>query len=109
MLHSFKISSYLLLLCFLFNSCKKNEETIIPEPVRIVIKPDEVYLKREIQFLGARLSTEIQNLPVGDSDEINWTVENTRIASLTQNPETKEAALVEARAIIKENKINTLN
>ncbi|WP_411973171.1 S8 family peptidase [Sphingobacterium sp. Lzh-3] len=93
MLHSFKISSYLLLLCFLFNSCKKNEETIIPEPVRIVIKPDEVYLKREIQFLGARLSTEIQNLPVGDSDEINWTVENTRIASLTQNPETKEASV----------------
>lgn len=93
MLHSFKISSYLLLLCFLFNSCKKNEETIIPKPVRIVIKPDEVYLKREIQFLGARLSTEIQNLPVGDSDEINWTVENTRIASLTQNPETKEASV----------------
>ncbi|WP_286898293.1 MULTISPECIES: S8 family peptidase [Sphingobacterium] len=93
MLHSFKISSYLLLLCFLFNSCKKNEETVIPEPVRIVIKPDEVYLKREIQFLGARLSTEIQNLPVGDSDEINWTVENTRIASLTQNPETKEASV----------------
>ncbi|WP_336833595.1 S8 family peptidase [Sphingobacterium siyangense] len=93
MLHSFKISSYLLLLCFLFNSCKKNEETVIPEPVKIVIKPDEVYLKREIQFLGARLSTEIQNLPVGDSDEINWTVENTRIASLTQNPETKEASV----------------
>lgn len=93
MLHSFKISLYLLLLCFLFNSCKKNEETVIPEPVRIVIKPDEVYLKREIQFLGARLSTEIQNLPVGDSDEINWTVENTRIASLTQNPETKEASV----------------
>jgi hypothetical protein len=93
MLHSFKISSYLLLLCFLFNSCKKNEETIIPEPVKIVIKPDEVYLKREIQFLGARLSTEIQNLPVGESDEINWTVENTRIASLTQNPETKEASV----------------
>lgn len=93
MLHSFKISSYLLLLCFLFNSCKKNEETVIPEPVKIVIKPDEVYLKREIQFLGARLSAEIQNLPVGDSDEINWTVENTRIASLTQNPETKEASV----------------
>ncbi|MBB1644993.1 S8 family serine peptidase [Sphingobacterium sp. UME9] len=72
---------------------QKNEETVIPEPVKIVIKPDEVYLKREIQFLGARLSTEIQNLPVGESDEINWTVENTRIASLTQNPETKEASV----------------
>lgn len=93
MLHSFKISLYFLLLCFLFNSCKKNEETVIPEPIKIVIKPDEVYLKREVQFLGASLATEIQNLPVGDSDEINWTVENTRIASLTQNTETKEASV----------------
>ncbi|WP_293904792.1 S8 family serine peptidase [Sphingobacterium sp. UBA5670] len=93
MLHSFKISLCFLLLCFLFNSCKKNEETVIPEPIKIVIKPDEVYLKREIQFLGARLATEIQNLPVGDSDEINWTVENTRIARLTQNTETKEASV----------------
>ncbi len=93
MLHSFKISLYFLLLCFLFNSCKKNEETVIPEPIKIVIKPDEVYLKREMQFLGARLSTEIQNLPVGESDEINWTVENTRIARLTQNTETKEASV----------------
>ncbi len=93
MLYSFKISLYFLLLCFLFNSCKKNEETVIPEPIKIVIKPDEVYLKREMQFLGARLSTEIQNLPVGESDEINWTVENTRIARLTQNTETKEASV----------------
>jgi Subtilisin-like serine proteases len=93
MLNSFKISLYFLLLCFLFNSCKKNEETVIPEPIKIVIKPDEVYLKREMQFLGARLSTEIQNLPVGESDEINWTVENTRIARLTQNTETKEASV----------------
>ncbi|WP_343555552.1 S8 family serine peptidase [Sphingobacterium sp.] len=46
-----------------------------------------------MQFLGARLSTEIQNLPVGESDEINWTVENTRIARLTQNTETKEASV----------------
>ena len=91
MLHSFKISLYFLLLCFLFNSCKKNEETVIPEPIKIIIKPDEVYLKREMQFLGARLSTEIQNLPVGDSDEINWTVENTRIVRLTRDTETKEA------------------
>jgi len=72
---------------------KKNEETVIPEPVKIIIKPDEVNLKREMQFLGARLSTEIQNLPIGDSDEINWTVENTRIVRLTQNPETKEASV----------------
>ncbi len=93
MLYSFKISLYFLLLCFLFNSCKKNEETVIPEPIKIVIKPNEVYLKREMQFLGARLSTEIQNLPVGESDEINWTVENTRIARLTQNTETKEASV----------------
>lgn len=93
MLHSFKISLYCLLLCLLFNSCKKNEDTVIPEPIKIVIKPDEVYLKREIQFLGARLSTEIHNLPEGDSDEINWTIENTRIARLTQDKTTKEASV----------------
>lgn len=93
MLHPFKISLYCLLLCLLFNSCKKNEETVIPEPIKIVIKPDEVYLKRDIQFLGTRLSTEIQNLPEGDSDEINWTIENTRIASLTQDKTTKEASV----------------
>ncbi|MDM1294435.1 S8 family serine peptidase [Sphingobacterium sp. N143] len=95
MLHSFKISFYCLFLCFLFNSCKKNEDVIIPEPepIKIIIKPDIVYLQRDVQFVGARLTVELQNLPEGESNEINWTIENTRIASLTQNAITKEASV----------------
>src|SRR5690606_4912507 len=64
-----------------------------PEPIKIIIKPDIVYLQRDVQFVGARLTVELQNLPEGESNEINWTIENTRIASLTQNAITKEASV----------------
>lgn len=95
MLHSFKTFLYCLFLCLLFNSCKKNEEPVVPEPkpIKIVIQPDVVYLRRDVQFLGIRLAVEIQHLPEGESNEINWTIENTRIARLTQDNTTKEASV----------------
>lgn len=68
-------------LFFFFSACKKTE---IPAPpsLLISINQSEVTLAKD-QFFLARLEVKLENLPAGESDEIKWTTENPRIATVT--------------------------
>lgn len=78
---------WVLLIGLLFSACKKNENPASPAAVKVSIEPSELHLKMEEAYLGTVLKISISNLPVGESDEFKWSVENPKIARVTNNGE----------------------
>ncbi|RBL90038.1 S8 family serine peptidase [Chitinophaga flava] len=65
--------------CLLVN-CKKSETPISP-PISITLNQSEFTLRKE-QSMGIRLLAEIKNAQSGEPQEVTWTSENPRIASV---------------------------
>ena len=80
----FRILLAVLLIGSLLSSCKKLEP---PEPATMVsIEPSEVFLKQNDGVNAAKLLKAIvSNLQKGESDQVQWSVENSEIAGILES------------------------